>query len=87
MAKAACKIIINNGYRALSLSLEQILINLPLGDKLSPETRYELIQMLADIDTSSYSGGAVPGGGLKQIMERLQELGILSDDVWKIYAR
>lgn len=86
MAREACKIIINNGYRALSLSLEQILITLPLGNKLSSEERYKLIQILADNDTAAYSGELSPGGGLKQVMLRLQELGILSDDVWKIYA-
>lgn len=87
MAGVACKIIINNGYRALTTSLEQILITLPLGSKLSPGERRELIQMLADSDTAAYTGESLPEGGLKEIMFRLEKLGILSDDVWKIYAR
>lgn len=89
MAGAACKVIINNGVRALTTSLEQILITMPLDGLLSEKDRKEMIQELADVDIASYSGGSgvAPSASLISIMERLQSLGILSDDVWQIYQR
>lgn len=87
MAGAACKVIINNGLHALTTSLEQILTTLP-QTQLPEEARKDLIQELADVDICSYNGdGAMPSGGLRGIMLKLQDLGILSDDIWEVYAR
>jgi len=84
MAGAACKVIINNGLRALTTSLEQILVEMPLSNKMDENTRQTMIQDLADVDIASLTGNS--SCGLIDIMERLQSLGILSDDVWRVYA-
>lgn len=87
MARTACKIIINNGLQALSLSIERILIEPQInGGRIPDKDRYEMIQQLADIDTVAMSGGAVDVC-LQDIMLRLEGFGVLSSDVWLIYAK
>lgn len=87
MAGPACKVIINNGFRALSLSLERILTE-PLlnGGKIPEEERYAMIQQLADLDISTYSGGGNKAC-LVDLMTRLEKFDVLTPDVWMIYAK
>lgn len=86
MAGAACKVIINGGIAALTHSLERILIEPELnGGKIDDKERRRMIQSLADLDQTVYAGGTV-GMCLQEMMVRLEELGVLSADVWKIYT-
>lgn len=86
MAGAACKVLENNGVRALTVSLERILTEPNLhGGKIEDRERRAMIQQLADIDAIAYHGGTVKIS-LVDIMIRLQELEILSPDIWTVYA-
>lgn len=86
MAGPACKVIINSGLHAVSKALERILSE-PLlhGGKIEDRERRTMIQQLADIDAVAYHGGTV-SVSLVDIMARLESLGVLSGDVWNIYA-
>ena len=91
MARAACKVIINNGFLAIATSLERILTEPNLnGGKIPDDVRYRLLQNLADLDTTHYWGVAKfagsTGTSLRDIMKELETLGVLSPDIWKIYA-
>lgn len=87
MAGPACKVIINGGFQALSKSLERILTERELnGGLVEDGERREMIQLLADIDAVAMHGGTVRVS-LVDLMVRLEEIGVLSADVWKIYAR
>lgn len=88
MAGAACKVVINQGLIALSNSLETILTNPDLSGGLIPESaRREMLQNMADLDIATYTGSKSRAAtNLQEIMKRLEEVGVLSADVWKIYA-
>ena len=92
MARAACKVIINSGLLAIATSLERILTEPNLnGGKIPDDVRYRLLQNLADLDATHYWGaskfsGTNTGTSLRDIMKELEALGVLSPDVWKIYA-
>lgn len=87
MAREACKIIINNGVKALMESLERILIDkdVYLG-RLPEEVRLKLIQRLADIDLGSYRG-SYPTGGLASIVTELEKYDLVTPEVWEVYKR
>lgn len=88
MAGAACKVIINNGIRGLSQSLETVLMSPLVRDKMLPAKDCDtMIQWLADIDIATYEGGQVPYGGLRGVMLKLQSAGVLTDEVWDIFAK
>lgn len=88
MARNVCKIIINNGLIALARSLEKILIDPDVNMGKIPEAkRGELIQRMADIDIAAFTGENMPKGGLRGVMMELADLGLVSDDVWKIYQQ
>ena len=88
MAGGACKIIINNGMAALSKSIETILTNPDIHtNRLDEDKRYELIQRQADCDLALYKGHSMPDGGLGGILLELESLGIVTDEVWQIYAK
>lgn len=87
MAGPACKALENNGIRGLTVSLERILTESILnGDKIEDKERRDMIQQMADIDRIAYHGGVVKVSYV-DIMIRLEEIGVLSPDVWKIYAK
>lgn len=87
MAGAACKVLENNGIRALSVSLERILIEPELnGGLIYDKERKEMLQQMADIDRVAYHGGTVEVSYV-DIMVRLEGMGVLSPDIWNIYAR
>lgn len=86
MAGAACKVLANNGVRALTVSLERILTEAELnGGLIEDGERRKLIQAMADIDAVIMHGGTVEMS-LVDIMRRLEEIGVLSPDVWSVYA-
>jgi len=89
MAGAACKVIINNGTRALSESLETILTdpNIHQG-KIPDADRRTLIQALADIDIAALhgDGGKLCAGGLVGLVRKLETYGLISPDVWALLA-
>lgn len=88
MAGAACKIIINNGYKALMSSLEQVVMSpLVRGPILPLEDCDIIIQKLADIDIAAYRGGKIPHGGLFGILKKLEEKGVVTTEVWEIYNK
>lgn len=88
MARTYCKIIIDEALMALMRSLERILIDpdIHMG-KIPDDKRRELIQRMADIDIAAYGQGPMPDGGLGGILLELESMGLVTDDVWKIYAR
>lgn len=88
MAGAACKIIINNGYKALMSSLEEVVMSpLVRGPMLPPEYCDVIIQKLADIDIAAYKGEKIPHGGLFGILKELEEKGVITPEVWEIYNK
>lgn len=88
MARNICKIIINNSLQALARSLEEALINpdVHMG-KIPDDKRRELIQRMANIDIAAYGQGPMPDGGLGGILLELESMGLVTEDVWQIYAR
>jgi len=90
MAGAACKVIINNGVRALIESTERILTDPTIHqDKIPYEDRMALIQKLADIDIVAMTGNVsiMPVGGVVSIVEELQNYGLVTDEVWEVFNR
>lgn len=91
MAGRICKIILNDGRQALADSLEEILLDPSIVEEFSlPETkRQELIQAMANIDIASMNGDTalLPAKGLLGIVVELEAYGLVTDEVWKIYAR
>jgi hypothetical protein len=88
MAKAACKVIINNGLKAISTSLETILLHPLVRDKmLAAEKCDELIQCMADIDIATYQGRPIPHGGLIGIMKQLESAGVFTAEIWEVFAK
>lgn len=88
MAGAACKVVINNGIKALTESLERILIDPNVHqDRLPEDVRLDLIQRMADVDLSTYSGCLMPPGGLTGVMVELERHGLVTAEVWEVYAR
>lgn len=88
MARNICKIIINEGLQALTRSLEEALINPDINmGKIPDDKRRELVQRMADIDIATYGRGEMPEGGILGIMKELEDLGLITEDVWQIYAR
>lgn len=79
-----CKIIINEGIRALVSSLERILIDKTVRDTLGAVKSDSYIDRLQSIDLVSYHGGVI-GGGLKGIIHDLIADGVLHNDVWSIF--
>jgi len=88
MAGAACKIIINQGTRAMSESMAEVLRMPVVVQKIGPEKMHELTQRLADIDIVAVHGCtpelAMPDGGLLGVAKALYDLGIFTDDVRKV---
>lgn len=76
-----CKIIINEGIRALVNSLERILFDKSVRNALGAEKSDSYIDRLQNIDLSSYHGGGTEDG-LKLIVHDLITDGVLHDDVW-----
>jgi len=88
MSRQACKIIIDGGVWGLSESLRQILTEPALNrGKIPDENRINLLDKLVKIDTAAYRGGEVPGYGLAGIMIQLEDYGLVSPDVWEVFAR
>lgn len=86
MAGPACKIIENMGTRGLTISLERILTESELNmGRIREPDRLEMIQQMADIDAVVYRGGEVKVC-LRDIMVRLEKLGVLSPEIWAIYT-
>lgn len=86
MAGPACKAIINSGLAALTKALERVLTDPNLnGGKIEEAERRAMIQQMADIDRVVMHGGTVEMS-LVDIMRRLEAIGVLSADVWEIYA-
>jgi hypothetical protein len=88
MAGAACKVVINNGVKALMESIERILLDVQIhANRLTDDERLDLIQRLADVDISTYTGKESPMGGLTGILIELEGHGLVTDEVWQIYNR
>lgn len=91
MSRTVCKIIIDNGVWGLSESLRQALTDSELYGVAEPEIpekiRLGLIDKLAKIDVAAYGGGQVPVYGLGGIMVQLEDYGLISPDVWKVFVR
>lgn len=90
MAREACKIIIDNGVRALVDSIERILIDKDVYEGRLPENvRLALIQRLADTDLSVFEGDTnlMPEGGLTGILLELQKYGLVTEEVWLVYRK
>lgn len=87
MSRQACKIIINGGLRALSEALEEILTNPNInGGKIPDGIRYDLIDRQARCDIALMHGGEMPEGGLVGIAKELENCGVLSPDIWSVFA-
>lgn len=88
MAGPACKVIINNQTHGLSAALETILTDPDIytccGDKLTEDKRLRLLQRLADVDLAAYDGSEAPKGGLAGIVLELQEVGLVTAEVWQV---
>lgn len=87
MAHAACKIIIDNGVRALSSSLEQVLMHpLVRGPMISAEKCDDLIQVLADVDLASYLGKEVGRSsmGMVGVLNVLYQERVITDEVYSL---
>lgn len=94
MSRTVCKIIINGGVLGLSESLRQALtdpnlyaISVPDFPPLPDKIRFGLLDKLAKIDIAAYTGGEVPVYGLGGIMVQLEDYGLISPDVWKVFLR
>lgn len=88
MSRTVCKIIIDNGVWGLSESLRQTLTDPDLNLGLIPDKiRFGLLDKLAKIDAVVYCGGEVPVYGLGGIMVQLEDYGLISPDVWKVFVR
>lgn len=88
MAREVCKIIINNGLQALARSVEKSLVTPGIyKGRIDEEKRLDLLQRMADIDLAAYYGGEVPLGGYSGIMIELEACGLVTAEVWKLYAR
>lgn len=90
MAGAACKVVINNGVRALIDGVERILLDSDIHqDKIPHRDRMVLVQRLADIDIAAFTGDAslLPAGGVIGIVNELQEYGLITDEVWRVFNR
>jgi hypothetical protein len=90
MAGAACKVVINNGVRALIESIERVLIDRDVHQDRIPFTdRMVLIQKLADVDISSLTGDVklMPTGGVLGILVELEKYGLVTDEVWKVFTK
>lgn len=91
MSRTVCKIIIDNGVWGLSESLRQTLTDPNLygiSDPAMPErVRFGLLDKLTKIDTAAYTGGEVPVYGLGGILVQLEDYGLVSPDVWKVFVR
>lgn len=90
MAGAACKIIINQSTQAVTASLEQVLTIPWVREKISPAKADALLQELADLDIAHYLGTAAPvapARGLAHLVWDLVDLGVFTDEVWRILAK
>ena len=88
MGGVVCKQVIDEGVWGLSESLRKTLTEKELHQDLIPnKIRVGLIDKLAKIDTVVYTGGKVPVYGLAGIMIQLEDYGLISPDVWKVFAR
>lgn len=88
MAGAACKVVINNGLRAMIDSAERILIDPDVHQGRIPEKeRCGLIQRLADVDLATYSGKGMPEGGAAGILVALERWGVVTAEVWEVFKR
>lgn len=83
----ACKIIINGNIRALTEGLERVLMSPLVRDVMLPSKECnDYIQRMADIDIIVYQGGVIPNGGLKGIMQELEDKKVFTSEVWSIFA-
>ncbi len=94
MSRTVCKIIIDNGVWGLSESLRQTFtdpdlysIQVPNYPLMSDRVRIGMLDKLAKIDLAAYTGGEVPVYGLGGIMVQLEDYGLISPDVWKVFVR
>lgn len=88
MAGAACKVIINGGVKALTDSIERILIDPNVHqNRMSDAVREKLIQQLADNDLAAYRGSCAVTGGLVEILLELERLRLVTEEVWEVYKR
>jgi hypothetical protein len=88
MSGPACKIILNGGVWGLSDSIRQILTNPDINMGSIPDkVRKGLLDKLAKIDVAAMVGGEVPVYGLGGIMVQLEDYGLISPDVWKVFVR
>lgn len=91
MAGAACKIIIDETMRGLMRGLERVLLSPLVRDKMIPAAECDrLIQTMADIELSAYSGlvatdKVIPG--LVDILKDLEEYGVITKEVWGLLHR
>lgn len=88
MSGPACKIILNGGVWGLSDSIRQILTDPDINMGCIPEKiRKGLLDKLAKIDVAAMVGGEVPVYGLGGILVQLEDYGLVSPDVWKVFVR
>jgi hypothetical protein len=85
MARAACKIIINDGVGALAKSIEKVLTHPLVRDKMLSSAHCDaLIQRLANVDRAAYDPECckMPEGGLRGILVELQNEGVITEEVF-----
>lgn len=91
MGGVVCKAVIDQGVWGLSESLRQALTNPNMYCMASPsipeKIRSGLIDKLTKIDLAAMTGGKVPPYGLGGIMVQLEDYGLISPDVWKVFVR
>lgn len=91
MGGVVCKVVIDQGIWGLSESLREALTDPNLYGFASPSIperiRLGLIDRLAKIDIAAYTGTEVPKYGLGGIMVQLEDYGLISPDVWKVFVR
>lgn len=91
MGGVVCKQVIDQGVWGLSESIRKALTDSDMYGLASPpipvKIRSKLIDKLTKIDVAAYRGGEVPAYGLGGIMVQLEDYGLISPDVWEVFAR
>ena len=81
MAGAYCKRIINGGYSAFAEAMESNLTAAKASGRIKAEKADELFDRFAQIELDAYDRVR------DEVAKPLQDAGLLSDDVWRIYAK
>lgn len=84
----ACKLLLNSGVRALSEAMERVLTNLHiLAGRLSQDEADGLLERLTKLDLNCADGADGDGDSLLKILAVLVDRKIVTDEVWRLYAR